>query len=268
MDIECVDRCTEWLAHFHNFFEFQFRWAGWNALLPPVSTDKQDAEAAKSAEPAEAASGEAAESEAAEGTTPAFPAASAAEVLAEPTVAAMSDTPQHSFVREVLARCLRLSYHRRIVREVPGEFGALAPEEPKQISVFGQMTPSARAALSETVRYDELLEYAGRDGSSIEMLKGILERVALPDAVDAEDGEHVETGDFEVAGDTKEEKLGRLQAKLFTHCLLQVGSATFTHLMQVVEKHIAGFKEVNRTPETRVEIVRTVRLQCSRHVGV
>lgn len=46
------------------------------------------------------------------------------------------DSPKSFFVREVFQKCMRLSYHQRIVDGVPGAFQPLLPRPPNHIFKF------------------------------------------------------------------------------------------------------------------------------------
>jgi len=77
LDTEAFARCCSWLANFHNHFDFKFRWAGWDVLLPEsvrIKESQRMEAAAASPPPAGAA--------AAVGTVAAAAAAAAATAVA------------------------------------------------------------------------------------------------------------------------------------------------------------------------------------------
>jgi len=207
---ESVTRCVEWMAHFHNFYDFSFRWSAWKSV---------EAEDSK------------------------------------------SDSPQQLFVRAVLARCLRLSYHTRIARAVPLEFAAVAPPDPATARGFGRLPEQTRAAF----QYDALMKYVQKKEPDVAALQPILDSISAPAKLEAEDGEHIEVDDINIDADSPENFVRLTQTKCFTSCVLEAGGSTFTLLLALVERHLDGFKLVNKDAAARLLIVRTVHtFWCSR----
>ena len=103
LEPEAADRVVAWLAHFHNHYEFVFRWAGWESIAaPPVDSAGPGPEVDGDGDPDSEPKPDANES------------AEASPESAAAVVRLPADSPQAVFVKDIMARCVRLSYHSKV----------------------------------------------------------------------------------------------------------------------------------------------------------
>uniref|UniRef100_A0A915M2Z3 Nuclear cap-binding protein subunit 1 n=1 Tax=Meloidogyne javanica TaxID=6303 RepID=A0A915M2Z3_MELJA len=75
--------------------------------------------------------------------------------------------PKRIFVREVIDRCLRLSYHKKLVELLPGEFGPVIPDEPVISYVLDD---EGHPAFSKAEQFKELITQRAKDDEILALL--------------------------------------------------------------------------------------------------
>jgi nuclear cap-binding protein subunit 1 len=244
MDVECVDRYVQWLVHFHNYFNFKFRWVGWDMILTEHATANECDESGAGA----GAGGGAAKNDTGEGATG--------------TTVVLSS--QRALVREVLARSLRLSFHPQIVNSVPERFATYVPASPALSSVIDRVPEWARAAS----QCDALRVYARESDPDVAALEAIVAKITVPaEADEAEDGEFVESDGVDLKGIAKsqEELLSLTATKIFTAAVLDAVAVglpkadqfSLNGFCSAIERHADGFKLLCATRAARLVVVQT-----------
>ncbi|ETE65071.1 Nuclear cap-binding protein subunit 1, partial [Ophiophagus hannah] len=134
------------------------------------------------------------------------------------------DRPRPKFVREVLEKCMRLSYHQRIVDIVPASFSVLTPANPTCIYKYGdennKSLPGYNVALC--------LSIAIKNKASNDEIFTILKDV--PNLNQEED-------------DDEGFSYNPLKIEVFVQTLLHLASKSFSHSFSALGK----FREVLRT---------------------
>lgn len=144
--------------------------------------------------------------------------------------------PQSCFIRETLEKEIRLSYYERIKSILPEEFHALVPSA----------APAPNFAYKDV--NDPLHEQAKiiieslRTKKTVDEVKSILDKY--------KDGLQSQGMD--------EQQQTSLVRQMFVQCLLLVGSKSFSHILNVVERYLDVLRLVNTTPEGRLHTVQIV----------
>nr|CAG4640733.1 EOG090X03JL [Eulimnadia texana] len=149
------------------------------------------------------------------------------------------DHPKAKFVSEVLARCLRLSYHQRIVDMVPDAFTPLLPAKPDIIFKYGLDENTTIPGYKEA---QELMAAFKRKCSPEEVLQTL---ELLPNPI-REDGDPLSATYSPLAID------------VFVQSLLYLGSKSFTHSFAGIAKFYNVFKALGENEEAQICILRNV----------
>merc|ERR1712088_858412 len=132
------------------------------------------------------------------------------------------DQPKPKFIKEVLLKCLRLSYHQRVTEIVPDTFACFIPEKPGPQFRFALEGPghSASTAMIASIKAkcspEELLEQMR-----------------------------------EVEGDA-------MRVEVFTQSLLFLGHKSFSHSFAAIAKFHPVFKALADTEENQIVLLRSV----------
>ncbi|ORZ00493.1 armadillo-type protein [Syncephalastrum racemosum] len=141
--------------------------------------------------------------------------------------------PQVCFVRETLDKMTRLSYYERIKESIPPSFAPIFPAaEPAPVFEYQDPAHPFHQAAQEVVA-------ALRSKRTVDDLRATLDRIG------------------ESAGDDKHAQAD-LVHKVFLQSLLFVGSKSFSHALNVVERYLEVLRWVNSNPETRTQTVSIV----------
>ncbi|RMC22429.1 hypothetical protein DUI87_00743 [Hirundo rustica rustica] len=127
------------------------------------------------------------------------------------------EKPKPKFVREVLEKCMRLSYHQRIIDIVPASFSVLSPANPVCIYKYGD--ESNRSLPGYTVAL--CLTIAIKNKASNDEIFSILKDVPNPNQ-DDDDGE----------GFT----FNPLKIEVFVQTLLHLAAKSFSHSFSALAK--------------------------------
>jgi nuclear cap-binding protein subunit 1 len=148
--------------------------------------------------------------------------------------------PQVCFIRETLEKETRLSYYERIKSIIPTEFHNLIPAtSPGPGFEFKDENHPLR---SKAVTLIEAL----RTKKSVEDVRELL--VSFRKELAEEAG----------AGAGEDAQYQQQSRQLFVQCLLLVGSKSFSHILNVVERYLDVLRLVNQTPEGRLHTVQIV----------
>lgn len=144
--------------------------------------------------------------------------------------------PQACFIRETLEKETRLSYYDRVKSFIPEEFHTLIP----------------------TTAPGPDFEYKDINNPLHDRAKSIIESLRTKKSVD-EVREQLAGFKDELAAQGKNELEQTQQVReMFVQCLLLVGSKSFSHILNVIERYLDVLRYVNTTPEGRFHTVQIV----------
>ncbi|KAF9932161.1 Component of the cap-binding complex (CBC) [Mortierella alpina] len=147
-----------------------------------------------------------------------------------------ADHPQAVFIRETLEKTIRLSYYERIKEAIPEDFHKFMPEEaPGPTWKFESPEHPYHAMASAVLN-------SLRAKNSIEQIEQTLE--SMKNAPRLEDLTANEREDF--------------IRELFTECVLMLGSKSFSHVLNVIERYLSILQRMNSTREARLHTVKIV----------
>ncbi|KAI7866860.1 armadillo-type protein [Spinellus fusiger] len=144
--------------------------------------------------------------------------------------------PQACFIRETLEKEIRLSYYERIKTTIPEEFAPLFPPVAPGPD-FEYKEPSHPLHSQAKLVIESL-----RAKKTVEEVREIL---------------NVFKEDQAKRGLDEQAQLNSVRV-LFVQCLLLVGSKSFSHVLNVVERYLEVIRYVNSTPEGRLHTVQIV----------
>ncbi|XP_056328495.1 nuclear cap-binding protein subunit 1 isoform X2 [Danio aesculapii] len=149
------------------------------------------------------------------------------------------EKPKPKFVKEVLEKCMRLSYHQRIVDIVPASFSALIPADPVSYYKYAEESSSSLPgyALSLTVGN------AIKNRASNEEILIILKDVPNPNQ-DEDDDE----------GDS----FNPLKIEVFLQTLLHLAAKSFSHSFSALAKFHEVLKTLTDSDEGKLHILRVL----------
>ncbi|XP_040273221.1 nuclear cap-binding protein subunit 1 [Bufo bufo] len=149
------------------------------------------------------------------------------------------DRPKPQFVREVLEKCMRLSYYQRILDIVPSTFSALYPAEPKCKFKYGDESSSALPGYAAAIN----LTNAIKNKAVSEDVFSLLKDVPNPNQDDDDD---------------EGMSFNPLKIEVFVQSLLNLASKSFSHSFSAIAKFHDVFKALSDTEEGKLHILRVV----------
>ncbi|KAG0091883.1 Component of the cap-binding complex (CBC) [Podila epicladia] len=146
------------------------------------------------------------------------------------------DHAQSIFIRETLEKTIRLSYYERIKEALPEEFQKFLPAEAPGPSWKFESPDHPYHAMASAV-LNSL-----RAKNSIDQIEQTLE--SMKNAPRLEGLTPVQREDF--------------IRELFIECVLMLGSKSFSHVLNVIERYLSILQRLNSTPEARLHTVKIV----------
>uniref|UniRef100_A0A8C0Y2L3 MIF4G domain-containing protein n=1 Tax=Cyprinus carpio carpio TaxID=630221 RepID=A0A8C0Y2L3_CYPCA len=149
------------------------------------------------------------------------------------------EKPKPKFVKEVLEKCMRLSYHQRIVDIVPPSFSALIPANPVCSYKYEEETecPLPGLAMATTV------SNAIKNRASNEEILIVLKDVPNPNQDDDDD-----------EGDG----FNPLKIEVFLQTLLHLAAKSFSHSFSALAKFHEVLKNLTDSDEGKLHILRVL----------
>uniref|UniRef100_A0A452U7X4 Nuclear cap-binding protein subunit 1 n=1 Tax=Ursus maritimus TaxID=29073 RepID=A0A452U7X4_URSMA len=148
------------------------------------------------------------------------------------------ESPKPKFVREVLEKCMRLSYHQRILDIVPPTFSALCPANPTCIYKYGDESnslPGHSVALCLAVAF--------KSKATNDEIFSILKDVPNPNQDDDDD----EGFSF-----------NPLKIEVFVQTLLHLAAKSFSHSFSALAKFHEVFKTLAESDEGKLHVLRVM----------
>ncbi|KAF9973203.1 Component of the cap-binding complex (CBC) [Actinomortierella ambigua] len=144
--------------------------------------------------------------------------------------------PKVIFIRETLEKTIRLAYYERIKEALPEDFQKfIAPEAPAPCWKFESPDHPYNAMALAVLN-------SLRAKNSIEQIEQTLD--SMKNAPRLEGLSASEREDF--------------IRDLFVQCVLMLGSKSFSHILNVIERYLVILQKMNSTPEARLHTVKIV----------
>jgi len=150
------------------------------------------------------------------------------------------EQPKAKFIRETLLKCLRLSYHQRVVELIPETFAVFLPDKPVPNFKFAVDGPFPGSV--ETRASANLIAAIKRKWSSDEVL-ALLKQELVPPMPEDEMGEGM---------------YNPVKVEVFIKTLLFLGSKSFSHSFAAIAKFHSVFKSLGSTEESQICILRSL----------
>ncbi|ELK12978.1 Nuclear cap-binding protein subunit 1 [Pteropus alecto] len=149
------------------------------------------------------------------------------------------ESPKPKFVREVLEKCMRLSYHQRILDIVPPTFSALCPANPTCIYKYGDESSNSLPGHSVAL----CLAVAFKSKATNDEIFSILKDVPNPNQDDDDD----EGFSF-----------NPLKIEVFMQTLLHLAAKSFSHSFSALAKFHEVFKTLAESDEGKLHVLRVM----------
>ena len=133
------------------------------------------------------------------------------------------ELPKPKFIREVLLKCLRLSYHQRVTDIVPDTFAGFLPEKPNPLFKFGVEGQPGHSASAGVIA---AIKNKCSPGELLEQLR-------------------------EIESDS-------MRVDVFTQSLMFLGHKSFSHSFAAIAKFHPVFKNLADAEETQICVLRSV----------
>nr|XP_014345372.1 PREDICTED: nuclear cap-binding protein subunit 1 [Latimeria chalumnae] len=149
------------------------------------------------------------------------------------------EKPKPKFVREVLEKSMRLSYHQRILDIIPANFSALAPANPSCIYKYGDESNSSLPGYNVALS----ISTAIKNKATNEEILSILRDVPNPNQDDDDD----EGFSF-----------NPLKIEVFMQTLLYLAAKSFSHSFSALAKFHEVFKTLAESDEGKLHVLRVL----------
>ncbi|CAB1337305.1 unnamed protein product [Coregonus sp. 'balchen'] len=150
-----------------------------------------------------------------------------------------ADKPKPKFVKEVLEKCMRLSYHQRIVDIVPPTFSALIPADPIFFYKYQDEANSALPGYAVAIAVGNAI----KNRASNEEILTVLKDVPNPNQEDDDD---------------EGEGFNPLKIEVFLQTLLHLAAKSFSHSFSALAKFHEILKALTDCDEGKLHILRVV----------
>ncbi|KAJ2559045.1 Nuclear cap-binding protein subunit 1 [Coemansia sp. RSA 1933] len=181
VDVECINRLSNWLAVYISNFSFQWDWAKWES------------------------------------------------VAEEP-----ENSPKRCFVQETLLKLIRLSYLDRIKSLLPESYAPLIPAKAPSHNFKFTMQAMDERTREVSVAMGKCLKNKGTADQAMEILQ-----------------EH-----YSQWSDIDEDTRQSLAREMLVEHILLLGSKTFSHMLNAIEKLKPALQRFNDSPEAKVQIAK------------
>uniref|UniRef100_A0A8C7IMK6 Nuclear cap binding protein subunit 1 n=1 Tax=Oncorhynchus kisutch TaxID=8019 RepID=A0A8C7IMK6_ONCKI len=149
------------------------------------------------------------------------------------------DLPKPKFVKEVLEKCMRLSYHQRIVDIVPPTFSGLVPADPIFFYKYQDEANSALPGYAVAIAVGNAI----KNRASNEEILTVLKEVPNPNQEDDDD---------------EGEGFNPLKIEVFLQTLLHLAAKSFSHSFSALAKFHEILKALTDCDEGKLHILRVV----------
>ncbi|XP_051017597.1 nuclear cap-binding protein subunit 1 isoform X2 [Acomys russatus] len=149
------------------------------------------------------------------------------------------ESPKPKFVREVLEKCMRLSYHQHILDIVPPTFSALCPANPTCTYKYGDESSNSLPGHSVAL----CLSVAFKSKATNDEIFSILKDVPNPNQVDDDDEGF---------------RFNPLKIEVFVQTLLHLAAKSFSHSFSALAKFHEVFKTLAESDKGKLHVLRVM----------
>lgn len=161
------------------------------------------------------------------------------------------ESPKIKFIRETLQRCMRLSFHQRVIDFVPEQFYKLVPNKPSPVYKFEDVDPPLFGT-----EYAQLLSKKLKERSAAEDILRALTTVPNPSK---DDSAVVTSSSSTIVNQSGNDLIySILQIDIFVSSLLWVGSKSFTHSFAALAKYHQLFKILIESEEQQIQVLKSM----------
>ena len=147
------------------------------------------------------------------------------------------ESPKNKFLSETLIRCMRLSYHQRVVDIMPPSMTNLIPENPKPLYRYVSDEAANLEGTGVANRLLELFKERAIPEDVFQVLRDI------PDPM---------------SEDNEESLFNPLKIEVFTSTLLYFGNKSFSHAFAALAKYHMIFKMVIDNEVSQIQVLKAV----------
>ncbi|ELT97533.1 hypothetical protein CAPTEDRAFT_202900 [Capitella teleta] len=155
-------------------------------------------------------------------------------------VATDLDSPRPYFVREVFQKCMRLSYHKRLIEIVPGAFEPLLPVAPKPRYKFEGEGSEKLAGKVAAQELKQVICSKCSPEQAVDVLRD------LPNPLTDDDGSDM-SGIY-----------NPLKIEVFVQTLLHLGAKSFSHSFAAIAKFHQVLRAFGETQDAQICILKSV----------
>ncbi|KAI9521346.1 Nuclear cap-binding protein subunit 1 [Dissostichus eleginoides] len=149
------------------------------------------------------------------------------------------EKPKPKFIKEVLEKSMRLSYHQRIVDIVPASFSALIPAENIFVYKYADESSSSLPGYPASITVGDAI----KNRATNEEILAILKEVPNPNQEDDDD---------------EGESFNPLKVDVFLQTLLHLAAKSFSHSFSALGKFHEVLKALTENDEGKVHILKVV----------
>lgn len=142
--------------------------------------------------------------------------------------------PKPKFIRETLIRCMRLSYHGKVVEMVPESFKPLLPEVPEAINKYADAGDEADAEREVVRQLLSILTQSKSDPSKVTEVIGVLRSLS------------------------EEDEATPLKVEVFSNVLLNYSSQSFSHLFAALGRYRSQLQALTINDECQMALLKTL----------
>lgn len=147
------------------------------------------------------------------------------------------ESPRNKFLKDTMIRCMRLSYHQRIVDILPESMSQLVPKNPKPIYKYISEEAGELEGVAVANKLLELFKNRAIPENTFEVLRDI------PDTMNEND-------EFE--------SFNPLKIEVFTSTLLYFGSKSFSHAFAALAKYHMIFKMLVESEKSQIAVLKSL----------
>jgi len=153
------------------------------------------------------------------------------------------EQPKPKFIKEVLLKCLRLSYHQRVKDIVPESFLALVPELPEVTFKYKKPESTNEEAMEQDNENTIAINISAKLQNAIKQKASSEEIIEVLKEIPDEEGE---------------QQTNPLKISVFVQSLMHLGSKSFSHSFAAIAKFHPTFKVLSETEEAQVIVLRSL----------
>lgn len=147
------------------------------------------------------------------------------------------ESPRNKFLKDTMIRCMRLSYHQRIVDTLPESMSQLVPKNPKPTYKYMSEEAGELEGVAVANKLLELFKNRAIPENTFEILRDI------PDTMNEND-------EFD--------SFNPLKIEVFTSTLLYFGSKSFSHAFAALAKYHMIFKMLVENEKSQIAVLKSL----------